>query len=75
MSDHPNMSYCMFENTTAAMRQIVRALDRAGSWRNMDLNRYERPCVEELATLCKQFLKDYNSFDPDDLDEDEDEEA
>ena len=31
MSNYPNMSYCMIENTTRAMAQIVDALAEVGS--------------------------------------------
>jgi len=74
MSDYPNMSYCMIENTTRAMDQIISALAEAGGdWSQMDLNQYERAHVDRLASLCQEFLTAHEDYDPDALDGDEDE--
>lgn len=78
MSDYPNMSYCMIENTTRAMAQIVDALaEVGGDWSQMDLNQYERAHVDRLASLCREYLDAHDDYDPnalddEDLDDDDD---
>lgn len=80
MSNYPNMSYCMIENTTNALKQVVEALEGYDNyWPCLDLNQYERAHVDQLAELCKQYLKAHEDYDPDALVdndelEDEDEE-
>jgi hypothetical protein len=54
--DHPNMSYCMNENTLAALDQIMAAMDEQGAVGFLkDLSRTERDAFESLAQLCRQF--------------------
>ena len=72
MSNYPNMSYCMIENTSRAMAQIVEALaDVGGDWSQMDLNQYERSHVDRLASLCREYLDAHEDYDPEALDEEE----
>ena len=74
MSNYPNMSYCMIENTARALDQVLEAfIDAAGDWREMDLNQYERAHVDRLATLCQEFLTAHESYDPNDLDKEDEE--
>lgn len=55
--DYPNMSYCMCQNTLAALDQILTAMDDEGNLRFLqDLNRDERRAFEELARVCEQFV-------------------
>ena len=64
MRDYPNMSYCMFENTASAMVQIVSTLaDKNGNWKKLDINKYERPNVHRLASLCAEFLEAYDDYE------------
>jgi hypothetical protein len=78
MSDYPNMSYCMIENTTRAMDQIISALaEVGGDWSQMDLNQYERSHVDRLASLCREYLDAHDEYDPnalDDVDTDDEDE-
>ena len=70
MSDYPNMSYCMIENTTRAMAQIVDALaEVGGEWSSLDLSQYERAHVDRLASLCQEFLTAHEEYDPNALDD------
>lgn len=54
MSNFPNMSYCMCENTLAALRQLYEAMrledpqDFIGQ-----MNKHERAAFEELAQTCR----------------------
>lgn len=52
----PSMEYCMFENTTLEMKQIVGAMEDAESFADLELNEYERPAYFELMRLCAKFL-------------------
>ena len=52
----PSMSYCMFQNTTLAMYQILNTLEEAGTLADLKLRGYERDAFFQLAEQCKQFL-------------------
>jgi len=79
MSDYPNMSYCMIENTARAMDQVISAfVDAGGDWASMDLSKYERAHVDRLASLCQEFLTAHEDYDPnalDDVDTDDEDEG
>ena len=56
MSNYPNMSYCMCENTLLAMRQILNAMREEGPMFLQDMNRDERRAFQELFNTCEDFL-------------------
>jgi hypothetical protein len=56
MSNYPNMSYCMNENTLLAMRQIVSAMQEQGADFLRDLSRDERRAFGELFNACEDFM-------------------
>jgi hypothetical protein len=56
MSNYPNMSYCMCENTVLAMRQILDAMNEEGLGFMVDMNRDEKRAFQELFNLCEDFL-------------------
>ena len=56
MSNYPNMSYCMCENTVLAMRQILNAMNEEGVGFLVDMNRDEKRAFQELFNLCEDFL-------------------
>lgn len=56
MSNYPNMSYCMCENTLLAMRQIVETMNRDGLGFLVDMNRSEKRAFQELFDVCEVFL-------------------
>lgn len=56
MSNYPNMSYCMNENTLLAMRQIVSAMQEQGIGFLVDLSRDERRAFQELFYTCGDFM-------------------
>ena len=56
MSSYPNMSYCMNENTLAAMRQIVNAMNEEGPQFLREMSRTERRAFEELFSTCEDFM-------------------
>ncbi len=57
MSNYPNMSYCMCENTLLAMKQIVEAMDNEGPMFLRELNRDERRAFEQLFNVCEDFMQ------------------
>lgn len=66
----PSMSYCMFENTTEEMEQIIDTMEDAQSWERLNLNEYERPAFFLLMRQCAKFLAyAQEMFDNEDEDE------
>jgi hypothetical protein len=53
---YPNMSYCMFENTTRAMNQILGALVEVDSKEGLELNQYEKSAYSRLKELCEEII-------------------
>ncbi len=56
MSNYPNMSYCMCENTLSAMRQILNAMQEEGPMFLQEMNRDERRAFQELFNTCEDFM-------------------
>ena len=52
----PSMSYCMFQNTTLEMDQILGAMEESSTLADLKLRGYERDAFFQLAEQCKQFL-------------------
>jgi uncharacterized protein HemY len=62
MRDYPNMSYCMFQNTEAAMAQILDAMRNAEATDGLasfykDLSREERNSLQALMHACEEYLE------------------
>lgn len=59
MSNYPNMSYCQFENTAAAMKQVMQTIDdhieERGSLDDFEdfLSRHENNGYKKLIHLCE----------------------
>lgn len=56
MSNYPNMSYCMCENTLLAMRQLVTAMSEEGPAFLLEMTREERLAFQELFNTCEDFM-------------------
>ena len=56
MSNYPNMSYCMCENTLLAMRQILNSMDSEGPMFLHDMNREEKRAFQALFNMCEDFM-------------------
>lgn len=52
----PNMSYCMCENTLAAMRQILDAMREEGPQFIREMDKQELRSYMELFHVCESFL-------------------
>jgi len=56
--DYPNMSYCMCNNTEAALNQIMDAMDDEGDVEFVkDLSRDELRSFNELVYIAEQFAR------------------
>jgi len=60
MSNYPNMSYCMFENTASALAQVIDAMTEADSLDDLDLNEYDQFAMNQLAALAAKYQREYN---------------
>lgn len=56
MSNYPNMSCCMNENTLLAMRQIIDSMQEEGPMFLKEMNRDERRAFGELFNACEDFM-------------------
>lgn len=56
MSNYPNMSYCMCENTLLALKQVLDTMQEEGPMFLREMNRTERRAFEELFGYCESFL-------------------
>ncbi len=56
MSNYPNMSYCMCNNTVLALRQILDTMQDEGPMFLREMSRDERRSYEALFSLCEDFL-------------------
>lgn len=56
MSNYPNMSYCMCENTLSALDQVLTAMQEEGPEFLREMGREERRAFQELFNACESFL-------------------
>ena len=56
MSNYPNMSYCMNNNTLLALRQVVEAMNEEGPQFLREMSREERRAFEQLFSMCEDFM-------------------
>jgi aspartate aminotransferase-like enzyme len=56
MSNYPNMSYCMCENTLMALQQVVNSMQEEGLAFLLELSRDERRAFQELFYTCESFI-------------------
>lgn len=56
MSNYPNMSYCMCQNTKLALEQILNDMQDEGPMFLREMGREERRAFQELFNLCEDFL-------------------
>ena len=57
MRDYPNMSYCMFENTMAAMRQCASGIEDAlENGEPLRLNQYEQRPFNSMYEMCQSIM-------------------
>lgn len=58
MRDYPNMSYCAFENTAAAMDQCMAMVEQAlEDGEPLELNQYEQRPFNNMYEKCRAFME------------------
>lgn len=57
MSNYPNMSYCMCENTALALHQVLTAMHEEGTEFMREMSREERQAFQSLFNLCEAFIE------------------
>jgi len=69
MSNYPNMSYCMFENTVHAMNQVYRDLQEAqddgispDDYRKALSSRQEAEAYDSLKEMCEDIISVLNDM-------------
>ena len=55
----PSMTYCMFENTSAEMEQVLDAMREARDIEDLDMNTYEQLAFHVLYNQAKFFVRTY----------------
>jgi hypothetical protein len=55
-----SMSYCMFENTSIEMGQLLGAMEEAADVEDLDFNQYEQRAFDQLKSMCEEYLFQYN---------------
>ena len=68
-----NMSYCMFENTSLAMSQLLKAMQEANSIEDLELSSDERQAYDKLYNQCTAFLMGSERLEEDEYDQEYDE--
>lgn len=63
MSNYPNMSYCMFQNTQMAMDQLITFMQEADQDDMLDMSRDELRAMQELFGYCEQYMRLAEDFD------------
>lgn len=71
MSNYPNMSYCMTENTVLALRQVVTAMVEEGPDFVQGLSPSELSAYRALFNLCEEFVATAEEIE-EEIDRDED---
>ena len=56
MSDYPNMSYCMCNNTLIALKQVINTMREEGPQFLRELSSDERRAFSELFNACEDFM-------------------
>ena len=56
MSNYPNMSYCMCENTLLALKQVLNTMEDEGPMFLKEMSRDELRAYRALFEYCESFL-------------------
>lgn len=68
-----NMSYCMFENTQIAMRQLLSKMGDSDNMDDISLSTSEKRAFDNLKDLCEEFLEESKRLEEAESDDDEEE--
>lgn len=56
MSNYPNMSYCMCNNTVLALKQVLETMQDEGPMFLREMSKDEKRYYEALFSLCEDFM-------------------
>ena len=58
----PSMSYCMFENTSGEMSQVLNKMSDARDIDDLDMNEYEQRAFRDLYEQCQEYIVRYREL-------------
>lgn len=58
----PSMSYCMFENTSGEMNQVLNKMSQSDSIDDLDMNEYEQRAFRDLYEQCQEYIVRYREL-------------
>ncbi len=58
----PSMSYCMFENTSGEMNQVLNKMRDARDIDDLDMNEYEQRAFRDLYEQCQEYIVRYREL-------------
>lgn len=58
----PSMSYCMFENTSGEMNQVLNKMSDARDIDDLDMNEYEQRAFRDLYEQCQEYIVRYREL-------------
>jgi len=64
----PSMSYCMFENTSGEMNQVLNKMSDARDIEDLDMNEYEQRAFRAMYEQCKEYIVRYEELAADFID-------
>lgn len=57
-----SMSYCMFENTSGEMNQVLNKMSQSDSIDDLDMNEYEQRAFRDLYEQCQEYIVRYREL-------------
>lgn len=58
----PSMSYCMFENTSTEMRQVLNKMRAIVEIEDLDMSEYEQRAFRDLYEQCQEYVVRYREL-------------
>ena len=58
----PSMSYCMFENTSSGMNQVLNKMSESSNIDDLDMNEYEQRSFRDLYEQCQEYITRYREL-------------
>ena len=58
----PSMSYCVFENTSGEMNQVLNKMSDARDIDDLDMNEYEQRAFRDLYEQCQDYIVRYREL-------------
>lgn len=58
----PSMSYCMFENTSGEMNQVLYKMSESSDIDDLDMNEYEQHAFRALYEQCQEYIVRYREL-------------